>query len=380
MGSAALPAWVYLPALLMAFAGTWVVLRALLLDRSRGRRRCPSCWYDMSGVTSLRCPECGQEARAESGLLRTRRHWMRAGAGAALIFPLMLIFGVRDARRVWYALPPKWVSMERVMVDSFLAKSYKLRNPDDVPTMLVRVWSGGTKLMEAEDYSVRFGLRRFDPNTYAELSPIGAPQDLNLDGVPELLVVQFSGGAHCCYTVTLFTLTEPAQLIGTINAVNGMAASALPTGEVLLNIPDQSFDYWKTGHAGSPQPDVLYRLTPQGLVIALDEMLRSGDELTPQKLSNLRTSLSLGPGADQLDSDLWRVMLQLMYAGRESEAWEFFDRAWPEQMPGKDQFKAEFLDILAHSRQWMDFSAAMAARAADAPLPRASIADAIPDQ
>lgn len=42
-------------------------------DPSRGRRRCPKCWYDMSGSARALCPECGNEARTERQLYRTRR-------------------------------------------------------------------------------------------------------------------------------------------------------------------------------------------------------------------------------------------------------------------------------------------------------------------
>lgn len=61
-----------------------VLYVALLRDRSRGRRRCPKCWYDMSGVPGLRCPECGREARREKGLFRTRRRLGLAAAGVVL--------------------------------------------------------------------------------------------------------------------------------------------------------------------------------------------------------------------------------------------------------------------------------------------------------
>ncbi len=65
-------------------AGLVLLIVALVGDRSRGRRRCPSCWYSMSGTPGLVCPECGRDARSERRLLRTRRRW-RLGALAILI-------------------------------------------------------------------------------------------------------------------------------------------------------------------------------------------------------------------------------------------------------------------------------------------------------
>jgi hypothetical protein len=46
----------------LAAAGMVLLAWALFWDRSRGRRRCPKCWYNMEGVPGLRCPECGREA------------------------------------------------------------------------------------------------------------------------------------------------------------------------------------------------------------------------------------------------------------------------------------------------------------------------------
>ncbi len=60
------------------------LLWALFADRARGRRRCPSCWYDLSGV-GLTCPECGSTARSERALRRTRRRWRIAVVMAVLV-------------------------------------------------------------------------------------------------------------------------------------------------------------------------------------------------------------------------------------------------------------------------------------------------------
>jgi len=65
-------------------AAAFGVLYALCWDRSRGRRRCPKCWYDMSAVVGLRCPECGKSARTERSFQLTRRRWGFVAAALSL--------------------------------------------------------------------------------------------------------------------------------------------------------------------------------------------------------------------------------------------------------------------------------------------------------
>lgn len=69
----------------LAALGGVALLWALFRDRSRGRRRCPTCWYDMAGVPGLVCPECGKDAQRESRTRRTRRRWRTAALAALLL-------------------------------------------------------------------------------------------------------------------------------------------------------------------------------------------------------------------------------------------------------------------------------------------------------
>jgi hypothetical protein len=98
--------WWLSGASLAALAGV-LLAWSLFWDRSRGRRRCPKCWYDMAGVPGLVCPECGRPARRERALRKTRRHpWW---AGLAMV---LLLLGVgaantpRVARSGWVGLVP----------------------------------------------------------------------------------------------------------------------------------------------------------------------------------------------------------------------------------------------------------------------------------
>jgi len=69
----------------IALTALVLFIRTLIGDRPRGRRRCPKCWYDMSGTPdNLRCSECGCTAANERKLKRTRRSWLKV-CGAVLL-------------------------------------------------------------------------------------------------------------------------------------------------------------------------------------------------------------------------------------------------------------------------------------------------------
>src|SRR5262249_34831615 len=75
-------------------------------DRSRGRRRCPRCWYDMMGVPGRRCPECGREARAEARLYRTRRRWRLVSLALVVMTAGMGVGGYPAYQKGWERLGP----------------------------------------------------------------------------------------------------------------------------------------------------------------------------------------------------------------------------------------------------------------------------------
>lgn len=80
--------WTWLSYLIggcLAVLGLGVVLFAMFKGRSRGRKRCPRCWYDMSASPTLLCSECGRTARSPRHLLKTRRRWRLAVVGMMVV-------------------------------------------------------------------------------------------------------------------------------------------------------------------------------------------------------------------------------------------------------------------------------------------------------
>jgi hypothetical protein len=87
----------------------WLLYWSLLKDRSRGRRRCPKCWYDMSGAAAggMTCSECGYQPKQERRLFRTRRRWRWALIAAfVLMIGAAIVFSPKIKRQGWHSVVP----------------------------------------------------------------------------------------------------------------------------------------------------------------------------------------------------------------------------------------------------------------------------------
>lgn len=99
------PMWTIAAAL--ALLGAVTLALGVYWDRPRGRRRCPRCWYDMTGLPGLTCPECGRTARSERRLRRTRRKRRIIALGVLLLLASCVPTRLRDVqRRGWPAALP----------------------------------------------------------------------------------------------------------------------------------------------------------------------------------------------------------------------------------------------------------------------------------
>ena len=94
----------------LAIAGllTWIAMRALCGDRFRGTPRCPRCWHDQTGVSTLTCPECGFTVREVRDRERTRRHWIPALLAVATLAGGAIALRMRfTGESVWAFVPTR---------------------------------------------------------------------------------------------------------------------------------------------------------------------------------------------------------------------------------------------------------------------------------
>lgn len=89
--------------------GLAVALWACFWDRSRGRRRCPKCWYNLSGAPGLLCSECGYVLRSERAFYRTRRRWRSMIAAGLILAVGFTSLNLAVRRKGWRSLFPTTV-------------------------------------------------------------------------------------------------------------------------------------------------------------------------------------------------------------------------------------------------------------------------------
>jgi hypothetical protein len=162
---------------------------------------------------------------------------------------------------------------------------------------------------------------------------------------------EYSGGAHCCYTLHIFDgagyrlwreafTLETSHTAGEFDDLDG-------DGTYELRINDWSFAYWKTSFANSPAPEVILRFRDGSAHVAGDLMLKPAP--TPgeveKKAAEIRSNAQWKSGNPP--AELWRYMLNLIYGGQGKSAWQFFEQAWPAEVSGKVEFQKEFRAKLA---------------------------------
>lgn len=179
--------------------------------------------------------------------------------------------------------------------------------------------------------------------------------DITGDGQPNLIVSEWTGGAHCCFLFHIFDIGPDFRLIQTINAKHADLADFKnldDTPDLEFLMADFTFAYWRVSFAASPAPEVVLKYNGEKYEMACDLMRKPG--LSQKDLNQLAADIKSWQGwaDDQPPSILWGEMLNLIYTGNRLQAWDLVDLSWPEGVEGKDQFLKEFKLKIQTSPFW----------------------------
>jgi len=181
--------------------------------------------------------------------------------------------------------------------------------------------------------------------------------DITGEGVPNVVITAYTGGAHCCNEYTVLQLGPVFRALPRIEAGDYAATFENLDDDPALEVAgeDGVYLYWKGGYPTSPAPRVILKYR-DGEYRPAPDLMR--EEPPPQskldrQAAQIRKSRYWKDAKDPFDINLLRVMLELIYRGNLREAMTFLNRAWPGDVPGKAEFAKELLECqMRHSQYW----------------------------
>jgi hypothetical protein len=188
---------------------------------------------------------------------------------------------------------------------------------------------------------------------------IAMGRDITGDGVPNLVVRQWTGGMQCCLVLYVFDLGEEFQRISVLELHKDESTffSDLD-GDANLELVTAEWTF--SWHQGFRDPSLV-----QNIILRFDggayhlaaDLMREPPPSSAEMIA-LATSIQskdwghCDPWPPALGIQLFASLLELVYTGNAGLLAEFLDLAWPTDCPGKDDYLDGFLRSLPLSPYW----------------------------
>ncbi len=239
------------------------------------------------------------------------------------------------------------------------AYTVEIQRDDSGGAQAAVIRRGRERVWEGTGFRFTFGeAPGADEADRAALAP--AVRDLTGDGVPELVLSDWSGGAHCCFTYYVFSLGPRLAVLDTIPLEHSDQARFEDRdgdGAHELRTRDWTFAYWNTSFNGSPAPEVVLELGDRGYRLAERFARRpplSADSVRGQ-VARVRGEWE--PARRFPPVPLWRTLVEMVYGGNAAQAAPFVACAWQGDDTGREVFLRYFRDRLVESPHFEELDA-----------------------
>jgi hypothetical protein len=180
-----------------------------------------------------------------------------------------------------------------------------------------------------------------------------AGQDITGDGQPDAVIIEFTGGLHCCTRATILGLGREFRDYGTIDGADGEVVfeDVDRDGIPEVRVGDFRFAYWRdVPFSETPVPDVVMRFRGDHYEVACDLMRAPPPD--DAALREHARELTRGWQSGDPPAELWGLAVDLVYGGNADSAWRLLALGWPAGNPGREEFVRELRQRLADSPCW----------------------------
>ncbi len=186
--------------------------------------------------------------------------------------------------------------------------------------------------------------------------------DITGNGRPNVVVYEWTGGAHSCFVAYVFELGDRCKMLASINGVDSIPAFTDLNGDSVLEVRlrDCTFRYWPESFGSSPLPEVILRWT--GRRYEPDAKLMETPEPSEAELKNMAEKIRSDAAWDRdpsggysryyIPQELFQTALDLMYGGHEELGRRFIEMAWSPKYPLDKKLLSESDALLSESPYW----------------------------
>ena len=166
--------------------------------------------------------------------------------------------------------------------------------------------------------------------------------DITGDGIPNLIVMEDSGGSFFPGSCQVFSLGEKFRLVQDLPG--GYFQDLNRDGKLEYITYEIGFSHWHVCHADAPAPKLVYEYCGYNYLLApalMYQSLPEEEEEINQTIEEAKRrcakvkeekwdDLCWHNEEVYLDSSIWSYMLDLIFSGHPAEAYIFLGKAWPE--------------------------------------------------
>lgn len=180
--------------------------------------------------------------------------------------------------------------------------------------------------------------------------------DINGDGFPEIIVNSYTGGAHCCSSVFVASMTGTAAqpILQTVASnCGGRFIDLNGDGVMEYDTCDDSFAYAYCSYAASPIVRVVYQFDPaKGYVPASPKFASLYEESITQDMQRAEQAApgEYGENDNTNKCSVLPVVLDYLYSGQTDKAWSELSRLYT--FPDVDQFRSEIENTVFNSPRY----------------------------